>query len=454
MNCTNFAICLFAADPSPDTQYREWLQERLRDTHRLTIASFAANRPADATQALTTAMRLLAFEGKYPIEHTTDAYYFPLNRFRNILMRLLSADRSYAHVIGRFKEFGACLDVLFYAWKLLPGLTLKSGSSGVCNAVENVSNGGATATTTTTTTPAPATNTTFYVANYLDLVTALPISGAVQESKQFLCAASPASGMDAPADIYNKEALVFDYPTARKNLNKSWMCAIMWQLSDATHRQMLIVLLETVLVHLDKPVVLTDFLMDSLDVGGPISLLALQGVFTLIQQHNLTYPNVYEKLYSMFEPEIFHTKFKARLFYLADIFLSSISLPEILVAAFVKRLARLALVAPPQDILIILYFIGNLIIRHPGLKRMLCHPHGGHVAQDPFLMDERTPGKSHALESSLWEVVSLQQHAVPSIAQAARFVQNPLPSVEWDLATVLELNEDDVSDFDIVYAFL
>lgn len=376
-------------------------------------------------------MRLLAFEGKYPLENTADAYYFPLNRFRNILARLLSAERSFAHVIGRFKEFGACLDVLYYAWKLLPGLTLK-GVNGV--------GGGDTAGSSASTE-----SNAFYVANYLELLNALPITSAVQEGKQFLCAASPASGMDAPADIYNKEALIFDYPTTRKNLNKSWMCAIMWPLTDATHRQMLIVLLETVLVHLDKPVLLTDFLMDSLDVGGPISLLALQGVFTLIQQHNLTYPNVYEKLYSMFEPEIFHTKFKARLFYLADIFLSSISLPEILVAAFVKRLARLALVAPPQDILIILYFIGNLIIRHPGLKRLLCHPHGGHVAQDPFLMDERTPAKSHALESSLWEVVSLQQHAVPTIAQAARFVQNPLPTVEWDLATVLELNEDDVS---------
>lgn len=106
--------------------------------------------------------------------------------------------------------------------------------------------------------------------------------------------------------------------------------------------------------------------------GGPIGLLALQGLFILIQKHNITYPNIYEKLYSMFEPEIFHTKFKARLFYLADIFLSSTHLPENLVAAFVKRLARLSLIAPPQDVIIILYFIGNLILRHTGLKKLIC----------------------------------------------------------------------------------
>jgi hypothetical protein len=52
-------------------------------------------------------------------------------------------------------------------------------------------------------------------------------------------------------------------------------------------------------------------------------------------------------------------------------------LSEHLVAAFAKRLARLTLVAPPQDIQIILMFIGNLILRHPGLKRLLNHPKGG-----------------------------------------------------------------------------
>lgn len=179
--------------------------------------------------------------------------------------------------------------------------------------------------------------------------------------------------------------------------------------------------------------------------GGAISLLALQGVFILIQHHNLTYPRLYEKLYSMFEPEIFHTKFKARLFYLADIFLSSSHLPENLVAAFVKRLARLSLVAPPQDITTIIYFIGNLILRHPGLKRLICHPTGSGIPRDPFLMDERDPSESNALDSSLWEIASLQQHLVPSIAQAARVIFNPLPKVEWNLASFIDVDDNDVS---------
>lgn len=155
----------------------------------------------------------------------------------------------------------------------------------------------------------------------------------------------------------------------------------------------------------------------------------------------------------MFEPEIFHTKFKARLFYLADIFLSSSHLPENLIAAFVKRLARLSLIAPPQDIVIILYFIGNLILRHPGLKRLISHPHGGEILRDPYIVDERVPTKSNALESSLWEITTLQHHALPSIAQAAKFISNPLPTSEWDLGSYLEVNEDDVRSNRIFYYF-
>lgn len=395
-------------------EHKEWLQERYRDTLRLVLVSFTLNRTEDSTQALVTAVRLIGHEGRYPLEQqpNADNYYFPINRFRNILQRLLSSDRPNKHLLNRFKEYGQYLDVLHYAWKLLPGLTMKGKTS----------------------------TTGVYVQNYLDLVAAIPITNEIQQSQQYLCYDETIAAANG-----NRQPLNFDYATVRKCLNKTWQATLVWKLTNDTHKHMLILLLENVLSHLDKPVLLTDFLMDSLDIGGPISLLALQGVFTLIQQNNITYPNIYEKLYSMFEPEIFHTKFKARLFYLADIFLSSISLPEMLVAAFVKRLARLSLIAPPQDIVIILYFIGNLIIRHPGLKRLICHPDGGQVSHDPYVMGERTPMLSQALDSSLWEVVTLQSHAMPSIAQAARFISAPLPTTEWDLSTFLELNEDDVS---------
>ncbi|XP_055701877.1 nucleolar complex protein 4 homolog B isoform X2 [Phlebotomus papatasi] len=392
---------------SPETQYREWLQDRYGEAYQFILKCFCVDKTSDSIQALATAMNLLALEGQFPIDYVTDAsYYFPCSKLRSILQCLLSADKANDHLISRFQEFTAYHDILQHSWKFLPGLT-----------------------------PRGQIPSETYVGNYLNLINAMPIKSAEQEQIHLLC--------DNNSD---KGKVTFDYQAIRRNINKSWACVMHWQHTEATHQKVLMVLLERVLPHLDKPLALTDFLMDSLDAGGAISLLAFQGVFTLIQEHNLTYPFIYEKLYSMFEPEIFHTKFKARLFYLADLFLSSTHLPEALVAAFVKRLARLTLVAPPQDIVICLYFIGNLIIRHPGLKRLICHPHGGQVTRDPFIMDECDPTKSYAIDSSLWEIAALQNHGIPSIATAAKFISNPLPTIEWDLTQVLGVTEDDLFD--------
>lgn len=51
-------------------------------------------------------------------------------------------------------------------------------------------------------------------------------------------------------------------------------------------------------------------------------------------------------------------------------------LPAYLVAAFIKRLSRLALTAPPEALLMIIPFICNLFRRHPAC-RVLVHRPGG-----------------------------------------------------------------------------
>lgn len=61
-------------------------------------------------------------------------------------------------------------------------------------------------------------------------------------------------------------------------------------------------------------------------------------------------------------------------------------------------------------------------------------------------MEERDPVKSNAINSSLWEIQTLQQHVMPSVATAARFINTPLPSVEWDLSKVLDNTGDDIFD--------
>lgn len=104
-------------------------------------------------------------------------------------------------------------------------------------------------------------------------------------------------------------------------------------------------------------------------------------------------------------------------------------LPAYLVAAFAKRLSRLALTAPPEALLMVLPFICNLLRRHPAC-RVLVHRPGGpgewaavatpargqhaggwtlvllflELDADPYDPGEEDPAKSRALESSLWEL--------------------------------------------------
>ncbi|XP_072765070.1 nucleolar complex protein 4 homolog B isoform X2 [Anoplolepis gracilipes] len=389
---------------SPESRYVTWLRNCYEEVWEKILASMEKCRSTIQLQALTTAIKLLAEEGKAPLEPRDQAgYYFPLHRLKPILMTLLSPEKDNINLISRFQEITEYPDALYYTWKCLPSLTPKRQPQEI------------------------------YIKNLLELIDKIPLpkeeeESKVSDNKELLC---------GPQDAI----FTWDQSAVKRALNKVWGCVMHWELTPQLHKQLLLVLLERVMLHLEKPILLTDFLMDSLDVDGPVGVLALQGVFILVTKHNLEYPNIFTKLYSMFEPEIFHTKYKARLFYLSDLFLSSTHLPEALVAAFAKRLARLTLVAPPEDILIILLFVGNLLLRHPGLKRLIDHPQGDEVASgagDPFLMEERDPLLSNALLSSLWEIRALQWHILPSIASAARFIREPLPSVEYDMASALE----------------
>lgn len=80
---------------------------------------------------------------------------------------------------------------------------------------------------------------------------------------------------------------------------------------------------------------------------------------------------------------------------------------------------------------------------------MLNHSTGGITSADPYIMDERDPLKSYAIHSSLWEIQTLQNHPAPSVATAAKFINTPLPSVEWDMGKVLENTGDDIFDKEI-----
>lgn len=73
-----------------------------------------------------------------------------------------------------------------------------------------------------------------------------------------------------------------------------------------------------------NPLLLADFLTSSYETQNNSSkILALHGLYVLMIQYNLEYPFFYGKLYALLTNELFSAKYKARFFYLLDIFLQS-----------------------------------------------------------------------------------------------------------------------------------
>lgn len=157
------------------------------------------------------------------------------------------------------------------------------------------------------------------------------------------------------------------------------------------------------------------------------------------------YPDFYTKLYSMLEPNILHVKYRAKFFFWADIFMTSTHLPAYLVAAFVKRASRLALVAPVDALTILVPFVGNMLIRHKSVVESLINRTDTAGADtDPFDNDAADPKDANALDSTLWELKTLQSHWHPKVASAANFINKTLPPMEYDLADVLDNNFDEM----------
>ena len=220
----------------------------------------------------------------------------------------------------------------------------------------------------------------------------------------------------------------------RKAYNSTWIQFLKMPKSRELYHTILSSLHEKVIPFMQNPKLLIDFLVDSYDLGGTASLLALNSLFILITQYNLDYPEFYPKLYRMLTPDLYHTTYVTRFLSMLDMFLKSPLLPAYLVAAFVKRLARNSLQAPPHIIIMVLRLITNLTKLHPSVKRLVHRgPDHPSVREDPFRAGEQDPAQCGALESSLWELEVLVTHVCPAVPPVVKTLRKPTDEVLVEL---------------------
>uniref|UniRef100_A0A3Q3ALE2 Nucleolar complex associated 4 homolog n=1 Tax=Kryptolebias marmoratus TaxID=37003 RepID=A0A3Q3ALE2_KRYMA len=401
-----------------EEKYRIFMRHRYNSCLEMLLEHLNHELHEVKESALCCLMKFAAGEGQHPLEDMDwrEHYSFPRELIQAVVDNLLSKTTDNSLLISRFQEYLEMEDVRYYV--------ISSIRVNVPKVMEKTK--GAVLSV--------------YQNNVFSLMSNINMPSQKSEMTNFMVK------QEANHEDW-RAAKLLDHKRA---FERMWLGFLKYKLPNSMYKKVLVILHDSILPHMSKPTLMIDFLTAAYDVGGAISLLALNGLFVLIHQHNLDYPDFYQKLYNLLEPSVFHVKYRARFFHLANLFLSSSHLPVYLVAAFAKRLARLALTAPPTALLIVLPFIYNLIRRHPSC-RVLIHKPGTEdkPLEDPYVMDEEDPAQCRALESSLWEIKTLQKHYHPDVAKAATSINTPLSEQEDDLSKVLEMTTYELMDRDL-----
>jgi hypothetical protein len=255
-------------------------------------------------------------------------------------------------------------------------------------------------------------------------------------------AASKASGAGGGKKSKRNLPKWAEYSAVRRAYAEAWLAVLQLPLPPDAMRRVLLALPTRIIPLMPDrfPLLLADFLTTATDAGGALALMALEALFQLMQNHGLEYPRFYPRLYALLTPSTMHAKYRARCFTLLDLFLSSAALPAYLVAAFAKRMARLALTAPTPALSFALVFVYNCLKRHPSILPLLHRANAANAssgsapatavawpnAADPFDAVTDDPAACRALESSLWEIITLQQYAHPNVSNIARVFNSTL----------------------------
>lgn len=269
----------------------------------------------------------------------------------------------------------------------------------------------------------------------------------------------------APAD--GAEQLNAITPSRRKNLRRvfgdTWLCVLSHGDMDEDYRaECLQCMPSEIIPFMSNPLRLSDFLTDCFNNTSDIQacVSALDALFLLISDYRLDFPLFYPKLYSLLTPDtLFHAPKRQRFLQLTAMFLTKGSnLPRTMVAAFMKRLVRRALVAPPAGAMWCLRLALDLLRKHPSAAFLvhktinlfeqiqpgdITDPGSRVSAGDPFNDEENDPLASGAEKSSLWELETLKTHMSPGVSRLVnaftidvRKTPAPLPGTLDDLSSL------------------
>ncbi|ORY14599.1 CBF/Mak21 family-domain-containing protein [Clohesyomyces aquaticus] len=414
--CRIFSRLLAAGDmvksrglPQSEVVIVQWLKERYREyVDMLLLEEYLRSETASKQSvALTLLMRLVKEESQTS-QHDYSLKHGPLSRIIETVLLLPKDDATRDEFVEKYlKHFD---DIRYYTFQTI-GIFLESSLEK--SARDHVS------------------------VSSLSMLLALD---TIPSSKGGLENFYMGAPKKATSPLYSLSSY-------KSQAQAAWLVTLRSGLDKEQRKTVLRVFSHQIAPWFQQPEMLMDFLTDSYDVGGATSLLALSGLFYLMSERNLDYPSFYQRLYSLLDQGLLHSKHRSRFFRLLDTFMSSTHLPAAMVASFIKRLARLALNGPPAGIVVVIPWIYNMFKRHPACTFMI-HREVRDPAikqelkeegmDDPFDMEEKDPMLSEAIESSLWEIESLQSHYHPNVATLAKIISEQFTKRSYNLEDFLD----------------
>ncbi|KAJ1371135.1 hypothetical protein KIN20_033021 [Parelaphostrongylus tenuis] len=224
-----------------------------------------------------------------------------------------------------------------------------------------------------------------------------------------------------PLKLHRKKKMIRIY-------QESWIGWMRCTVSPKVLPVMIPYISENVLDKLDEPHKTADFFFRAFDKGDKFAILSLEAIFKLIVSHNFEYPNFYDHVFSLTKPSILYMDHKEK------------HIPNYVVAGFAKRLSRMLLYAPLDAQEPVLGLIRNLFTRHPNISSLIHREIPETLPSDPYDDNESNLSKCNALNTSLWEIKSLQKHWHTNVAKRANFVDKKLQQASYSLLGLVICN--------------
>uniref|UniRef100_A0A8C6NT25 Nucleolar complex associated 4 homolog n=1 Tax=Nothobranchius furzeri TaxID=105023 RepID=A0A8C6NT25_NOTFU len=278
-------------DYSAEEKYHIFMRHRYNSCVEMLLEYLHHEVHEVKESVLSCLMKFAAAEGQHPLEDMdwSEHYSFPRQLIQLVVDNILSKTTDNSLLISKFQEYLEMEDVRYYVMS-----SIRVNVSAVMEKNKEVL-------------------LHVYQNNVFTLMSSINMPSQESELTNFMV---------------KQEAKLEDWKATKlsdhkRGFEKMWLGFLKYKLPVSMYKKVLVILHDAVLPHMIKPTLMIDFLTAAYDVGGAISLLALNGLFVLIHQHNLDYPDFYRKLYNLLEPSVFHAKYRARFFHLVNLFLSS-----------------------------------------------------------------------------------------------------------------------------------